>query len=118
MLRMGRCGGTSVVLLLLYTALDFGNPLMPGAVSFEAGTIQVVPGDRRPEPRDQPKRPARPVTVLPVWGAVPLGAVSLRPTSLAPARLPHSASFGALRRGSASLSHRPKTTSSSSIVPG
>ena len=77
-----------VVLLLLYTALDFGNPLMPGAVSFEAGTIQVVPGDRASRAARPAEAAARPVTVLPVWVAVPLDPVSARPTSLAPVPSP------------------------------
>jgi hypothetical protein len=34
------------LLLLFYVTLDFGNPLMPGAVRFEAGSIEVVQADR------------------------------------------------------------------------
>jgi hypothetical protein len=33
-------------LLLVYVTLDFANPLMPGAVSFAGGSIEVVQGDR------------------------------------------------------------------------
>jgi hypothetical protein len=32
------------LLVLLYATLDFANPLMPGAVRFEGGTVEVVPG--------------------------------------------------------------------------
>lgn len=32
------------LLLLLYVMLDFANPLMPGAVRFEAGSIEVGAG--------------------------------------------------------------------------
>ena len=34
------------LLLLLYVTLDFANPLMPGAVRFEAGSVEVVQADR------------------------------------------------------------------------
>jgi hypothetical protein len=34
------------LLLLVYITLDFANPLMPGAVSFDRGTVEVVQGDR------------------------------------------------------------------------
>jgi hypothetical protein len=34
------------LLVLIYVTLDFANPLMPGAVSFEGGSVEVVPGDR------------------------------------------------------------------------
>ncbi len=34
------------LLLLLYVTLDFANPLMPGAVRFEAGAVEVVQADR------------------------------------------------------------------------
>jgi hypothetical protein len=43
------------LLLLVYITLDFANPLMPGAVSFDGGTVEVVQGDR-----------ARPTAVAPV----------------------------------------------------
>jgi hypothetical protein len=35
-----------LLLLLLYVTLDFANPLMPGAVRFESGSVQVVQADR------------------------------------------------------------------------
>jgi hypothetical protein len=34
------------LLVLLYITLDFANPLMPGAVRFERGSVEVVQGDR------------------------------------------------------------------------
>jgi hypothetical protein len=43
------------LLLLVYVTLDFANPLMPGAVSFDRGSVEVVQGDR-----------ARPTAVVPV----------------------------------------------------
>lgn len=33
-------------LLLVYVTLDFANPLMPGAVRFEEGSVEVVQADR------------------------------------------------------------------------
>jgi hypothetical protein len=43
------------LLLLVYITLDFANPLMPGAVSFDRGSVEVVNADR-----------ARPTAVVPV----------------------------------------------------
>jgi hypothetical protein len=34
------------LLVLLYVALDFANPLMPGAVRFERGLVESVQADR------------------------------------------------------------------------
>lgn len=34
------------LLLLLYVSLDVANPLMPGAVQFVDGSVEVVQGDR------------------------------------------------------------------------
>lgn len=34
------------LLLLVYVTLDFANPLMPGAVRFDRGSVDVVQGDR------------------------------------------------------------------------
>jgi hypothetical protein len=34
------------LLVLLYMTLDFANPLMPGAVRFEAGAVESVQADR------------------------------------------------------------------------
>ncbi len=84
------------LLLLLYVTLDFANPLMPGAVSFEAGSIEVVQGDRTARPARPAAVPVRLVTVCPSWGAVPIGATLARPASL-PLR-PSSRAFRAVRR--------------------
>jgi hypothetical protein len=74
------------ILLLLYLTLDFTNPLMPGAVSFNAGSIQVVPGDRTARAARPTEAAVRPVTVLPSWVALPLDAALARLTSLASPR--------------------------------
>lgn len=34
------------MLVLLYVVLDFANPLMPGAVRFEGGSVEFVQADR------------------------------------------------------------------------
>ena len=34
------------LLVLLYVVLDFANPLMPGAVRFESGSVESVQADR------------------------------------------------------------------------
>jgi hypothetical protein len=34
------------LLVLVYVTLDFANPLMPGAVRFEAGAVESVQADR------------------------------------------------------------------------
>jgi len=46
-----------VALLVLYTGLDFANPLMPGAVYFSSGVVTVVDGAR--------SSPERPTTAPP-----------------------------------------------------
>jgi hypothetical protein len=38
--------GRLQLLVLVYVALDFGNPLMPGAVRFEGGSLESVQADR------------------------------------------------------------------------
>ncbi len=80
------------LLLLLYVTLDFANPLMPGAVSFEAGSIQVVQGDRTARAARPAVAPARLVTVFPSRGVVPAAA-----TLACPAPLPLRPSSRALR---------------------
>jgi hypothetical protein len=60
--------GHPVLALLAYLALDFANPLMPGAVDFAQGTIPAVGAERArspervametPTPHDQPPSPA------------------------------------------------------------
>ena len=44
MLTMHRSG--LALCLLVYVSLDFANPLMPGAVHFDRGSVDVVQGDR------------------------------------------------------------------------
>jgi hypothetical protein len=44
------------LLLLVYLTLDFANPLMPGAVQFHGGSVEVVQADR-----------ARPPAVVPIY---------------------------------------------------
>ena len=58
------------LLLLLYVTLDFANPLMPGAVRFEAGSIEVVPGDRAARAASPAVAPARLGAVHPTWRVV------------------------------------------------
>jgi hypothetical protein len=47
------------LLLLVYLTLDFANPLMPGAVQFEEGSVQVVQADRA-----RPTAFAAPISVV------------------------------------------------------
>jgi hypothetical protein len=47
-------------LLLVYVTLDFANPLMPGAVHFEGGSVDAVQADRA-----RPVTPAAPVSLQP-----------------------------------------------------
>jgi hypothetical protein len=84
------------LLLLLYVTLDFANPLMPGAVSFEAGSIQVVQGDRTARAARPAAAPARLVTVFPSWDVVPMDATLARPAPL-PSR-PSGRALRAVRR--------------------
>jgi hypothetical protein len=44
------------LLLLVYVTLDFANPFMPGAVSFDGGSVDAVRADRA-----RPLTPAVPV---------------------------------------------------------
>lgn len=69
------------LLLLLYVTLDFANPLMPGAVSFEAGSIEVVQGDRTARPTRPAAVPASPAAEFSIWAAVPMDATLARPVS-------------------------------------
>ena len=84
------------LLLLLYVTLDFANPLMPGAVSFEAGSIEVVQGDRTTRAARPAAAPACLDTEFPRWGVAPMGATLARPASL-PLR-PSSRGLRAVRR--------------------
>jgi hypothetical protein len=54
-----------LLLLLLYVAADFANPLMPGAVRFVAGEMDVVDADRSGRPLKPQADPARLVAVVP-----------------------------------------------------
>ena len=84
------------LLLLLYVTLDFANPLMPGAVSFEAGSIEVVQGDRTARAARPAAIPANLATEFPIWGVVPMDVTLARPPSL-PLR-PSSRALRAVRR--------------------
>jgi hypothetical protein len=70
------------LLLLLYVTMDFANPLMPGAVSFQAGSIEVVQGDRMARAARPVAAPASLPAEFPIWGAVPMGDTLARPVSL------------------------------------
>lgn len=48
------------LLLVVYLTLDFANPLMPGAVRFEGGSVEAVRADRA-----RPVTPAVPVSLHP-----------------------------------------------------
>jgi hypothetical protein len=56
-----------LLLLLIYVTLDFANPLMPGAVRFEAGSIEVVQADRTARAARPAAAPTRLVAVSPTW---------------------------------------------------
>jgi hypothetical protein len=61
------------LLVLLYVTLDFANPLMPGAVRFEAGAVESV----------QAGRVARPAAaVMPALAAFPTEDLVLRDEAL------------------------------------
>jgi hypothetical protein len=57
-------------LLLLYVTADFANPLMPGAVRFVAGELDVVHADRGGRPAKPEGDPARLVAVVPARRAL------------------------------------------------
>jgi hypothetical protein len=80
------------LLLLLYLALDFANPLMPGAVRFEAGSVEIVQADRTARAARPAAAPARLVAALPTVSVLPGDAMLDRP-----ARVPPLASILALR---------------------
>jgi hypothetical protein len=58
-----------LLLLVLYVAVDFANPLMPGAVQFDSGTIEVVHADRIVRPVRPGTDPVHVVAVTPVRSA-------------------------------------------------
>jgi hypothetical protein len=95
-------------LVLLYVTLDFANPLMPGAVSFEAGSIEVVQGDRTAHTARPAALPARLVTVFPGRSVVPIDATLGRP-----AQFPWRASTGAPRAARRMPRHFPAAPSQS-----
>jgi hypothetical protein len=55
----------AALLLLVYVTLDFANPLMPGAVRFEDGSVHVVHADRT-----RPLMPSVPVALVPTSEAL------------------------------------------------
>jgi hypothetical protein len=80
------------LLLVLYVTLDFANPLMPGAVSFVAGSIEVVQADRTTRAARSVPAPARLVPMVPTWSIVPV-----EDTLAPPAPLPLAPPSRALR---------------------
>ncbi|HEX2500851.1 MAG TPA: hypothetical protein VHO73_05295 [Methylomirabilota bacterium] len=66
-------------LLLLYVTLDFANPLMPGAVRFEAGSIEVVQADRTARAARSAAAPARLPVASPIWTRNPGDVTLARP---------------------------------------
>jgi hypothetical protein len=71
-------------LLLLYVTLDFANPLMPGAVRFEAGSIEVVQGDRTVRAARSAAAPARLPIAPPTWTGTPDDVTLARPVPAPP----------------------------------
>jgi hypothetical protein len=96
---MGKRGLT--ILLFVYLALDFANPLMPGAVQFAGGFVEVVQADRaRPEmihvaadlaPASAPL-PRPPAQVGPARRSTPDGSVPRNPVAPRVWRAPHASS--------------------------
>lgn len=56
------------LLLLVYVSLDLGNPLMPGALHFVDGRLEIVDAGR--PPAAQPPTPATPGEAAPSWTAL------------------------------------------------
>ena len=67
------------LLVLVYVTLDFANPLMPGAVTFAAGSFEVVQADRTTRAVRSEAAPARPPAPLPAWTAASWDAALERP---------------------------------------
>jgi hypothetical protein len=67
-----------LLLLLLYVTLDFANPLMPGAVRFEGGSIEVVQADR------VGTQPVSTLARLPIMCLRPSDSAVARPTHVPP----------------------------------
>lgn len=69
-------GRRLALLLLVYLALDLGNPLMPGVVHFVGGRLDVVEAGR-PRGADVPA-PAVAVRAAPLWTGPERSPVSPR----------------------------------------
>lgn len=67
------------LLVLAYVTLDFANPLMPGAVTFSAGSVEVVQADRTARMARPEAAQARLPAALPTWTATPSAAQPARP---------------------------------------
>lgn len=67
------------LLVLAYVTLDFANPLMPGAVTFSAGSAEVVQADRTARMARPEAAQARLPAALPTWTATPGDAQPARP---------------------------------------
>jgi hypothetical protein len=99
---MGAMGITRLApLLLVYVTLDFANPLMPGAVRFDGGSVDAVHADR-----PHPLTPMAPVDLVPtpenVVDRAPRVQASGRP-SLVPER--RRRAVARIRRAPPSPSH-------------
>jgi hypothetical protein len=75
-------------LFLLYVTLDFANPLMPGAVRFEAGSIEVVQADRTARTARSAAAPARLPVAPPTWIRTPSDVALARPPVPVPLSAP------------------------------
>src|SRR5262245_17925383 len=93
------------LLLLLYLTLDFANPLMPGAVRFEAGSIEVVQADRIVRAARPATSLARLIAVFPTGAAAPMDATLARPVPVPPPAL--SVASRAARRAPPQLRSTP-----------
>jgi hypothetical protein len=66
------------LVVLVYLALDFANPLMPGAVSFGEASVEIMNGDRaRVGQLPAPAEPTGPIPAGP--GAREIAAAPARP---------------------------------------
>jgi hypothetical protein len=83
-------------LLLLYVTLDFANPLMPGAVRFEAGSIETIQAARTAAAPRSEAAPARLDATFPNGSLAPPVATLDRRVSLRPAA--STLAFRAVRR--------------------
>jgi hypothetical protein len=69
--------GWLTLLVLIYLALDFGNPMMPGAVHLVEGSIEMIAGCQARAAED----PAPIVTTVPrrLWTVMPQREAVLSP---------------------------------------